>query len=396
MCAGLNLEANPATGWNTKISARESNYGTRIDYILITKGLVPWVKAADVQQDVKGSDHCPVFVDLHEQITTSDGSVLQLRDLLGAGNPDSAPPRLATRFWDECSGKQTQLHKFFAKKATEHSTAGSSAPTPYDETFSSASIDDTSQVATQSYSQSPSSLVDQPSQTALDSRINTTALTPIISQPSPTSTGTSSIPATTNNATSGFVPDQPQKRKLTWETPLEKVKKRKGKKVQKGDSTGSTGQTKLSSFFARPKAAAEPELQSLTIGESSPTASKAARKGKEKEASLMDIIDVDECPADFSLVKDYIPGIEVDEMLYPPTQSISSQGSFQFTPSGNGPKHKPNNDIDRNGNNGKDVWSAILAPTPIPSCTVHNEPAKEYTVNKPGPNKGKRFFICSR
>jgi AP endonuclease-2 len=348
---------------------------------LITKGLVPWVKAADVQQDAKGSDHCPVFVDLHEQITTSDGSVLRLRDLLGARNTDSAPPRLATRFWDEYSGKQTQLHKFFAKKATECSKAGSSDPTP---------DDDTSDVATQSCSSTPLSLVDQHSQTALDSRINTTVLSPVISQPSPTSTGTSPIPATTNNATSGPVPDQLQKRKLPWDTPLEKVKKPKGKKVQKGDSTGSTSQTKLSSFFAKPKAAAEPELQSLTVGESSPTASKTVKKGKEKEASLMDIIDVDECPVDFSPVKDNIPGMEVEELLYLSTQSSSSQGSIQSTPSGNGPKHKSNN------GNYKDVWSAILAPTPIPRCTVHNEPAKEYTVNKPGPNKGKQFFVCSR
>lgn len=381
MCAGLNLEANSATGWNTKISARESNYGTRIDYILITKGLVPWVKAADVQQDVKGSDHCPVFVDLHEQITTSDGSVLRLRDLLGARDTESAPPRLATRFWDEYSGKQTQLHKFFAKKGTECSKAGSSVPTPND---------DTSEVATQSCSSTPPSLVDQHPQTAVDSRINTTLLSPVVSRPSPTSTGTSPIPATSNNATPGPVPDQPRKRKLPWDTPLEKVKKPKGKKVQKGDSTGSTSQAKLSSFFAKPKAADEPELQSLTIGASSPTASKATKKGKEKEASLKDIIDVDECPVDFSPVKDNIPGMEVEELLYLSTQSSSSQGSIQSTPSGYGPKHKSNKD------NCKDVWSAILAPTPIPRCTVHNEPAKEYTVNKPGPNKGKQFFICSR
>jgi AP endonuclease-2 len=37
-----------------------------------------------------------------------------------------------------------------------------------------------------------------------------------------------------------------------------------------------------------------------------------------------------------------------------------------------------------------------MAPVQPPKCTVHGEPAKEYTVNKPGPNKGKTFFICSR
>ena len=57
------------TGWNTKISALETNYGTRIYYVLIIRGLLPWVKAADVQPHIKGSNHCPVCLDLHDQIT---------------------------------------------------------------------------------------------------------------------------------------------------------------------------------------------------------------------------------------------------------------------------------------------------------------------------------------
>lgn len=44
----------------------------------------------------------------------------------------------------------------------------------------------------------------------------------------------------------------------------------------------------------------------------------------------------------------------------------------------------------------KQAWSTLLAPTQIPKCFVHGEPAKEFTVNKPGSNKGKRFFLCSR
>lgn len=37
---------------------------TRVDYILVTPGLIPWIKAADIQASVKGSDHCPIYVDL--------------------------------------------------------------------------------------------------------------------------------------------------------------------------------------------------------------------------------------------------------------------------------------------------------------------------------------------
>ena len=45
---------------------------------------------------------------------------------------------------------------------------------------------------------------------------------------------------------------------------------------------------------------------------------------------------------------------------------------------------------------GQSAWSHLLAPIEAPLCDVHKEPTREYTVNKPGPNKGKRFFLCSR
>lgn len=61
------------TCWNTKLSARETNYGTRIDFVLVTPGLLPWIKAADTLPSIKGSDHCPVFVDFHDEITDADG-----------------------------------------------------------------------------------------------------------------------------------------------------------------------------------------------------------------------------------------------------------------------------------------------------------------------------------
>lgn len=44
----------------------------------------------------------------------------------------------------------------------------------------------------------------------------------------------------------------------------------------------------------------------------------------------------------------------------------------------------------------KAAWSSIMAPIKPPKCLIHGELATEYTVNKPGPNKGKKFFICSR
>ncbi len=41
-------------------------------------------------------------------------------------------------------------------------------------------------------------------------------------------------------------------------------------------------------------------------------------------------------------------------------------------------------------------WSTLFAPVQPPKCVVHQEPCKELTTTKQGPNKGKNFWICSR
>ncbi|KAI7905284.1 Endonuclease/exonuclease/phosphatase [Cokeromyces recurvatus] len=51
------------TCWNTRINARPSNYGTRIDYILASSGLRPWLQYSDIQPNIMGSDHCPVYAE---------------------------------------------------------------------------------------------------------------------------------------------------------------------------------------------------------------------------------------------------------------------------------------------------------------------------------------------
>jgi exodeoxyribonuclease-3 len=52
------------TWWTNWANARARNIGWRIDYILVSRALVPAVKAAGIHADVMGSDHCPVSVEL--------------------------------------------------------------------------------------------------------------------------------------------------------------------------------------------------------------------------------------------------------------------------------------------------------------------------------------------
>jgi exodeoxyribonuclease-3 len=60
----FNQEPEQYSWWNMQTRARERNIGWRIDYFFITPGLMPHLKNAFIQQDVYGSDHCPVGIEL--------------------------------------------------------------------------------------------------------------------------------------------------------------------------------------------------------------------------------------------------------------------------------------------------------------------------------------------
>ena len=45
------------TCWNTQLDARQSNYGTRIDYIICNESLLPWFKSCDIDSGILGSNN---------------------------------------------------------------------------------------------------------------------------------------------------------------------------------------------------------------------------------------------------------------------------------------------------------------------------------------------------
>lgn len=50
--------------WSYRFHAREKNAGWRIDYFLVSRRLVPRLRAAGICSGVFGSDHCPVVLDM--------------------------------------------------------------------------------------------------------------------------------------------------------------------------------------------------------------------------------------------------------------------------------------------------------------------------------------------
>lgn len=61
----FNKESGQYSWWDMKTRARERNVGWRIDYFFVNKEFMPHIKKAFILQDVTGSDHCPVGIEIN-------------------------------------------------------------------------------------------------------------------------------------------------------------------------------------------------------------------------------------------------------------------------------------------------------------------------------------------
>jgi len=60
----FNKEPDQYSWWAYRTNARERNIGWRIDYFFVNKEFLPNIKNAFIMQDVMGSDHCPVGIEI--------------------------------------------------------------------------------------------------------------------------------------------------------------------------------------------------------------------------------------------------------------------------------------------------------------------------------------------
>lgn len=57
-------EKDAYTWWSFRANSRAKNLGWRIDYIFVHKNLQSKIRKASILKDVKGSDHCPITLEL--------------------------------------------------------------------------------------------------------------------------------------------------------------------------------------------------------------------------------------------------------------------------------------------------------------------------------------------
>ncbi|KAJ8094537.1 Class II abasic (AP) endonuclease [Marasmius tenuissimus] len=326
------------TCWNTKYSARDSNYGT---------------------PHIKRSEHCPVHVDFHDEIVNEDGVVLKLRDLLsGAGDTKADPPRLAARYWDEYSGKRKLLSSFFGGKKA---AAPSSSPTP---TTTQEPVASTTVVLEQA---GPSSLTSEPLQATTG-----TQQPPREQAVSPTcDSSTPDLPLKASEPSNATQSQSKRKRVSPKPSPVKASKIQPSNKPAKKPKPG---QPKLSTFFSQPG--------------SSGSTSNAKGKGKERSISktaLSQSATRDESEDVDMLLQETEPHEDAEDLEdadYRLALELSSSQVSLSSPSSSQKQEEAG-----------DTWKSLMAPIQPPHCTVHNEVAKEFTVNKPRVNEGDKFCV---
>ncbi len=64
----FNKDAGQYTWWSNRQNSRQRNVGWRIDYVLACQDAMQYITDAFILSDVLGSDHCPIGVEVKDQI----------------------------------------------------------------------------------------------------------------------------------------------------------------------------------------------------------------------------------------------------------------------------------------------------------------------------------------
>lgn len=329
------------TCWETRINAREGNYGTRLDYICVTPALLPWIKGSDIMNTVKGSDHCPVYVDFFDQRTLDDGTTVDLWPLINPPNRsrDETPeaPAFSARNYQEF--KVRNLSSMWSKQPKPSPSPSPALPAPTLQTPVSSPEDELSVDA------ALAKLHTIPVEAESSSQLKPSTYIPEASS--------SKLPAPKSESRP---PLQPSSQKSSSKS----VSTTKASSNAKGKSP-TVEQSSISSFFAPPPKPEKKKKKKKRKASDEEQEVSTAKKVKSHE--VVDISGDDEVPTSSGVRASQEDRLdEVDAVAVV---------------------------------NSAEAWSAIFKKTEAPLC-FHNEPCKEWLTNKPGPNKGRKFWLCQR
>lgn len=352
---------------------RPSNYGTRLDFILVTEGLLPWFKSCDRLPHIVGSDHCPVIAEMLPELKIADPNneaqqeavpSQLLQDVLNSygGSTDHA---LAAKFYDEFLGKQQKLSLFFKKSAKE-----STPPTAKGYTVTDLKRP-VSNMGDEEPRKKPFFSADKIFDTPASSAVAT-------SSQIAGSSNTPPRPAASTPPTPTPLPPKSSTKMLSKPISARIVQ---GKAGSKKTVSKQSGQQSVLSFFSAP--GANKQIPSDSVPEPSTSDHTSNSQTTSSQPILSQSSDVSSSQPLFTETHDE-GGNSISSQFSPSDFADWIPGSQDVLP------------FTSNEKSTTSQWQTLFTPKVVPKCKFHQEPCTEYTVNKKGPNKGRRFFLCSK
>ncbi|KAK3635461.1 Class II abasic (AP) endonuclease [Elasticomyces elasticus] len=332
------------THWETKINARPGNFGSRIDFVLVSESMQSWVKDANTQDGLLGSDHCPVYVDFHEMVQSHEKEIKLLDVMSDPGVFEDGKRQKEWKLTDVPAFSGKRLTEFDKRRSIKSMFAAPALP----------------KLASTAPERSPSPTKQDLGATPMSENEGSKTKSDVSE-----SNGTARSPALKRKAS---IPDKP-----------------KPSKRQKSETIASVskGQQSLKGFFTRGKATTvesplndvKEELQSSAIQERlttpvPPTPSPAGTTATN---------DVETFDADGP------PSVTAS----PGSQAHSPASAFTASPTSFSARVAAVEQSQKS-------WSNLFARPIAPLCEGHTEPCKTMRTKKKGENQGRSFWMCAR
>ncbi|KAL8734412.1 MAG: hypothetical protein Q9181_003215 [Wetmoreana brouardii] len=361
ICRGFHPERKGMfTCWEQKVNARPGNYGSRIDYVLCSLTMQSWFSDSNIQEGLMGSDHCPVYATIKDQITI-DGKTMHVLDVMNPAGMFSDGQRqreYSTRDMLPMSGKlipefdgRRNIRDMFTRKPSLQKSQSRASSLQNDE-IDLERANNAAKASTTQFSQ-----MNVPKTcTANGQNAKDTA-------PSFTAKKRSLADASTNKS----------------------LKRSKSGSTAPFTPGTAKGQQSLKGFF-----------QSTSTARATPAASTLA-PGTESQSdetptpALRSVVDIDisdiKSPTHTISVQSFVstnPASPLGSILSSQASPSKSRGATQDAETVHDPIQS------------KESWSKLFTKPAAPRCEGHDEPCKTMLTKKSGMNCGRSFWMCAR
>ncbi|KAL8818785.1 MAG: hypothetical protein Q9223_002664, partial [Gallowayella weberi] len=345
------------TCWEQKVNARPGNYGARIDYVLSSIDMKAWFSDCNIQEGLMGSDHCPVFAVIKDQVDVN-GVMVHTLDMMNPqgmfsngvrqreySTSDMLPS--SGRLIPEFDGRRNIKDMFTRKPALAKKTSTATSSTNREHE-------------------------NEKAEEIIHAIIGHS---PEIESPKP-------IPRPGQDAVPSVAG---KKRPSTASSTNRPFKRSKSGTSMAAIRTNTKGQQSLKGFFKSMAAANDSPAAESQTGSFSNSSFEAAPEISLASAAL---------PTKISQAKSLSATSSTTPVA---SQGRSSNGnrSAHGSPSQDGGATE-DWDVVHDPIESKESWSKLFTKPAAPRCEGHDEPCKTMLTKKSGMNCGRSFWMCAR